>query len=430
MLFKLIYILGEKFRNPSLKKRYDFLKKSECWSLEQLDTYQFKRLKSILNDAFNSSEYYQNKFKEANLNISDIKSLKNIEEIPILSKVELLNNVDKIHTDIKFKSKYLATTSGTSGKSLKFYRNEEADSFNRAASIRGYSWYNVKPWERNGYFWGINFCKKDQLKSRFLDFLQNRFRIFSYNNNELKKFMFKTQKATYLQGYSSMIYQIALLINKQNIPTPKNIKMVKGTSEKIFDSYQKDIEKAFGVKMISEYGATEAGLIAFECPRGSMHINMEGVLVEEIDDEILVTNLQMNSFPIIRYKLGDYIKLAPKNHECSCGMKHRVISDVTGRIGDIIYGKQKEFPSLYFYYIFKNLSNNDLELNYQVIQEKKGHLTFLIEQKLNTSMKNKVSIEVEKYFNSDIEFSIKEEANFVLSDKGKLKNFISNIKND
>jgi len=40
---------------------------------------------------------------------------------------------------------------------------------------------------------------------------------------------------------------------------------------------------------------------------------MEGVIVEEIDLEIVVTNLQMQAFPIIRYQLGDYIKLDAKN---------------------------------------------------------------------------------------------------------------------
>lgn len=64
------------------------------------------------------------------------------------------------------------------------------------------------------------------------------------------------------------------------------------------------MEKAFGAKIISEYGAAESGLIAYECPEcGNMHINMENVIVEESEGEIVVTNLLSRSFPIIRYKL-------------------------------------------------------------------------------------------------------------------------------
>ena len=65
-----------------------------------------------------------------------------------------------------------------------------------------------------------------------------------------------------------------------------------------------------------------------------MHISMEGVLVEEVDKEIIVTNLQLKSFPFIRYKLGDYITLDDNKMNCSCGLKHRIITEVTGRIGE------------------------------------------------------------------------------------------------
>ncbi len=37
MFHKLIYILGSKLRNPSLKNQFDFLKESETWSLEKLE---------------------------------------------------------------------------------------------------------------------------------------------------------------------------------------------------------------------------------------------------------------------------------------------------------------------------------------------------------------------------------------------------------
>ena len=69
-----------------------------------------------------------------------------------------------------------------------------------------------------------------------------------------------------------MIYQTAKLINERGLLKPKGIKMVKGTSEKIFKNYHDEVIKAFGSKIISEYGATESGIIAFECPEGNMHI--------------------------------------------------------------------------------------------------------------------------------------------------------------
>ncbi|MCI2228402.1 phenylacetate--CoA ligase family protein [Polaribacter sp. MSW13] len=427
MLRKFIYLLGQNIRNPSLKKHFYFLKKSENWSLEELENYQFKKLKELLLVANEHSEFYKNKFIEFDLDVNKISKLSDIKSIPILTKSELLSNSKSIHTNLKFKKTFLATTSGTSGKTLKFNREETADSFNRAAIQRGYSWFNIQPWFRNGYFWGFNFSFIQKIKNNFLDFLQNRYRIFSYEENEIKNFIKQTKNASFISGYSSMIYQTAVYLNKSTLEKPKKLKMVKGTSEKVLNIYQEEVKKAFGVKMISEYGATEAGIIAFECTEGNMHINMEGVLVEEIDQEILVTNLQMQSFPIIRYKLGDYVTLAPRSKKCSCGKSHLIIDEVTGRVGKSIYGKTNIYPSLYFYYIFKNLGNTfQIFLNYQVIQEKKGKLTFLIEQELSKYELEQLNTEILKYFKEDIFYNIIPNSDFKKT-KGKLKNFISLI---
>ena len=427
ILSKLIYSLGQNYRNPSLKKHLKFLMKSDTWSLEKLEKYQLKKLQELIHFSYHNSEFYNKKFKESNLVPQDIKSLNDIKKLPITTKEDLIDFNKEIHTNFKFKKVHRAVTSGSSGKSLKFLRDESADSFNRAAISRGYNWYGVKPWEKNGYFWGFNFSFYEKIKTKCLDFLQNRFRVFSYNDKEFHSFVKKTKKAKYLHGYSSMIYQAAKIINSKGLHKPKGLKMIKGTSEKIFDSYQKEVIKAFGTKIISEYGATEPGIIAFECKKGNMHINMEGVFVEEVDNEIIVTNLQMKSFPVIRFKLGDYIKLSKKEMKCKCGREHLMIEEVTGRVGNNVYGKKQIYPSLFFYYIFKNLMNtHGIILNYQVIQKEKGNLKLKIEQTLSEDEYFKLKREVYKHFKDDIEVEI--EQNVILhSPNEKLKSFISTI---
>lgn len=427
MIAKLIFKLGQKLRNPSLNTWYLFLKKSEKWSLQELEAYQLKKLKQLVSNAYEKSEFYRTSFHKKGIRPTDIISLSDIKKLPIVTKQELISENKHIQQSIKSTTYFKASTSGTTGASLSFNRAETTDSFNRASIFRGYSWYNVKPWDRNGYFWGFDFSLKSKLKIKFLDFLQNRFRLFNYDNKHLKKFTKKLNTSVYLHGYSSTIYQIAKRINNQQLKKPLNLKMVKGTSEKIFESYQNEIKNAFGQKMISEYGAAETGIIAFECPKGNMHLNMEGVFVEEIDNEIIVTNLQLNSFPIIRYKLGDTIKLAPKTNVCSCGLSHLILEEVTGRVGDIVYGKKLTYPSLYFYYIFKNLAKKGLLLTYQIVQNNKEELVFFIEQDLNSNDKALLEKEIKSYFKEDMKIIINKKATFSLGNN-KQQSFISNIK--
>lgn len=427
MFYKFIYLLGRSLRNPSIKKQLLFLKDSEKWSLEKLEKYQLQKLQELVSFSYAHSTYYKNKFDTINLTPSDIKELKDLYKLPILTKSDVLAHTNNIHTNYPFKKTFKVATSGSTGNSLTFYRDEYADSFNRATVSRGYSWHSINPWDKNGYFWGFNFSFVKKTKTILLDTLQHRFRIFGYQNKEFADFVKKLHNAKYIHGYSSMIYQTAKLINQKKLPKPTNLKMVKGTSEKIFEKYHEETKKAFGLKIVSEYGSTESGIIAFECPEGNMHTNMEGVLVEEINNEILVTNLQMKSFPIIRYQLGDYIKLAPRNKYCSCGRNHLIIEEVTGRIGNNVYGKENVYPSLYFYYIFKNLDkNNQIQLNYQVTQERKGELIFKIDRPILAIEKDLLRSEINKYFGLDVDFSIIDNT-VIKSEGGKLKSFISTI---
>ena len=88
-----------------------------------------------------------------------------------------------------------------------------------------------------------------------------------------------------------MIYEVAKIVNELELKDQFNLKLIKGTSEKIYEKYQEEVKKAFGAKIVSEYGAGESGLIAFECPENNkMHINMQNVILEEINGESVVTN--------------------------------------------------------------------------------------------------------------------------------------------
>ena len=428
MLYKFLFKIGQRLRNPSLEYWFKFLKKTEKWSLIRIQEYQLNKLQELVKIAYKQSPYYKKTLDKVGITPTEIKKLEDIKKLPILTKTDVIKNKSAISTNIKFKKVFKANTSGSTGQPLNFLREESADSFNRASIFRGYSWHKVIPWEKNGYFWGYNLSLFKQLKHNVLDKIQHRFRIFSFEERKLLKFIKKLKTANYLHGYSSMIYQVAKFINKKGLANQFHLKMIKGTSEKIYDSYQIEVQKAFGRKMISEYGAAETGIIAFECPHGNMHLNMEGVIVEEIDNEIVVTNLQMTSFPIIRYKLGDYIKLAPKDKKCTCGMEHLIIEEITGRVGAIVYGFKNNYPSLYFYYIFKNLGKeHSLFLTYQVFQNTKGNLIFKIEEILDENSLSLLKQEIKKYFKQDIAFKILDNQNINLNKNQKVKSFITEI---
>lgn len=427
MLHKWIYKLGMERRNPSLAPYLDFLMKSEEWTLSALEDYQFEKCKELCIFASQHSPFYRQRFEEVGFKPEKMQSVYDLSVLPLLGKDDLRVHHDEIAARYSFRTVTLAETSGTSGQPLSFYRNEEWDSHNRAAMFRGYAWYGVNPWDKNGYFWGYNIDKSQRWKTMVLDGLQNRFRLFDYDEQHIRRFVERLKGATFVSGYSSMIYEVAKMINELGISNKFGLRMVKGTSEKIYPSYQEEVMKAFGRKMISEYGSCESGLIAYECPEGGhMHINMENVVVEEVDGEMVVTNLLSHSFPIIRYRLGDSIRLAPRGFRCPCGREHPVLLDVLGRVGKKVVGKQKNYPSLTFYYVFKNLLlTRRIALNYQAVQERAGHILLRIEQN-RPELQPYVETELKRYFSDDLEVDIRWGESLHAMD-GKLRDFITHI---
>ncbi|SDC83816.1 phenylacetate-CoA ligase [Algoriphagus faecimaris] len=425
---KWLFFRGAKRRNPSIFNHYEDLKRTENLSFEELKLLNENRLKEICKFAFKHSLFYKERFKNVGFDPDENWSIEEFKKIPFTQKSDLIRQNEEIHTPKElFKKRFFVETSGTSGEILTFFRDESWDSFNRAAIWRGYSWFGANPWDRKLYFWGYNSDFFKRLKLSMMDFTVNRFRLFDYESKKLKRLESKLGKVKIIEGYSSMIYELALLMEGKEVNF-NQLKLVKGTSEKVFPHYQEIAKKVYGHKIVNEYGSTESGIIAFECPDGNMHINMEGVYVEQDPDDlgIVVTNLQSFSFPSIRYKLGDQIQLAPDSFRCSCGMQGPIIVEVTGRIGKKILGKHQSYPSLTLYYIFKNIYfNSQRKIDFQAHQFEKGKLEIWIKEPITEDLTNLILKESKKYF-SDIDILLLENHDF-RQQSGKLRDFISHL---
>jgi phenylacetate-CoA ligase len=108
-------------------------------------------------------------------------------------------------------------------------------------------------------------------------------------------------------------------------------------------------------------------------------------------------------------------------------MQHPIISDILGRVGKVIYGHTKQYPSLTLYYVFKNLAmEHNIILNYQARQIRKGQLTLCIESKLSEKERIILLKEINKYFNVDLDVEIADNSDIKSVQKKKV-DFISEI---
>ena len=105
------------------------------------------------------------------------------------------------------------------------------------------------------------------------------------------------------------------------------------------------IQQTFDCTLVNSYGASEFLTLACECHRGGMHLNSDWVILEPVDERgravpcgetgatTLLTNLANHVQPLIRYDLGDQVRLLAM--PCACGSRLPVI-EVKGREDDTL----------------------------------------------------------------------------------------------
>jgi len=115
--------------------------------------------------------------------------------------------------------------------------------------------------------------------------------------------------------------------------------------ETLTPATRRTLGERFHAPVRDSYGASECFLIANECRCGRLHLNADWVILEPVDEygqpvpagefgaTTLLTNLSNLVQPIIRYDLGDRVRLLPA--ACACGSALPAI-EVQGRADDVL----------------------------------------------------------------------------------------------
>ncbi|MFD9945353.1 AMP-binding protein [Nonomuraea sp. NPDC059023] len=98
--------------------------------------------------------------------------------------------------------------------------------------------------------------------------------------------------------------------------------------EPLTEARRKRIMRIWGVPLIEEYGSTETGSLAGECPHGRLHLWSDRALFEVYDPQtgavrmegegqLVVTPLYREAMPLLRYNLEDNVSVSYR--DCPCG---------------------------------------------------------------------------------------------------------------
>ena len=305
------------------------LMSSQYWNRKRLDDYRSTQLERTLQAAA-SIPFYRTHFG-GTPRPAEFKSL------PILRRgdlAELNRSVRALHSPGK---KFLcAKSSGSTGQSVEILFDARHQRGRFAARAR-YLFANGWRIRRSAWLIGIRPGSPDGslVHSRFVPGAKFLSHLAEF---ETQVAWLRNINPRYLYAMPSSLEALLAVFENHDQRMPSLRRVFTG-GEVLEDSIRDRTRRTFGVEISDNYGSTEA-FLAWQCPRGSYHVNSEHVLVELVDESgravppggigrVLVTTLENHLMPLIRYDLGDYTVAVEER--CPCGRTLPLIGKILGR---------------------------------------------------------------------------------------------------
>lgn len=376
-----IAYLRYRLHRLAFRERYGYLDEllhNQALGRQQLLEKQQRELHQIIRFAATHTDFYAGKYAG---HVSPEGALSSIDELPVLTKDEVLQHRDRMVSRTLAPGRLrLGSTGGSTGKPLTFYYDQHKMELMRAGMCRSYMWSGWRPGERILNFWGArqDIKKNTGIKKKYHEFLAAETTIPAYQYTEAQLSDWAKYISAYrpvlLQGYASILAELARYIVDQKLSMPVSLRGVYSTAEVLYDWQRQLMEQAFCCKVFNQYGSREIPNMAVECQHGNQHILTDMVYMESVreggEDKLLMTSLTNRVMPFIRYEIGDAGKL--KAGECSCGSPFPMMEMGMCRSNDIVLtaAGKRVYPS-YFIHLLDDVRGVK---QYQFVQDSPGNM--------------------------------------------------------
>lgn len=414
-----------------------YLRKIQGFDDMKFEEYVQQQKQAIVNYHLQNNPFYKKL-------VANKTSFDNWNSLPVLTKTDLqIPLKDRLSAGFKIKDVYVNKTSGSTGNPFYFAKDKFTHALTWAIIENRFNWHELYG-EKQARFYGEpkEFIAKS--KEQLKDFLSNRlkFNVFDLSDEAFEKWMvkFAQHNFVYLNGYTTVIVAFANYLNTKKLVLNEVCKTLKAcvvTSEMCSENDKVTMERAFGVPVINEYGASELDIIAFQNKSNQWLITTESLFVEVLDEKnqqlpegetgkLVITSLHNRAHPFIRYEIGDIGSIVRLDS------KHVLLEKLEGRNEDLVYLPSKKVtPGLTFYYITKSVmedTGNVKEI--KVIQSALDtfEIYYVAESVLNATQISTIKNALYTYLEPDLQVFFYKSEQLERSKSGKLKQFTSLIK--
>lgn len=349
--------IGDLVYGSSVVSKFKEMMHNDHLSESEIREIQDSKLQKLVKHCYETVPYYTKMFDRLGIKPEQIKSREDLKVLPVLTKQIIRENYEDLFSKaISPKRWRKSSTGGSTGMPLKFCTDSTEWSSWKASTLRAWEWYGLHLGDKIFSLGGSSINKRKAtftFKGLYDRIIMRNYKYSSADVSDesmqrnYEAFMMLKPKA--VRGYGSALYIFARYIEKMDLPLSP-VKVVLTTGEVLMPEYRRKLEEVFGAPVYDAYGAGDGGILSHECvKREGLHITEEACIIEITDKEgvplpdgevgyVCTTDLDNYVFPFLRYHVGDMAYL--KKEPCTCGRHTRLIGEVMGRAGKLIYNKQ------------------------------------------------------------------------------------------
>ena len=362
----------------------------------QLDALQLKLLKIQTRRMWEHSPFYRQRMRSAGVTPDDVRTLQDVRRLPFMTKKDLRDGYpDRLMMRDRGDLLRYHASSGTTGK----------------ATIVGYTKNDLENWSESlaRAMTSFGLGKKDVIQ------VANTYGLFSgglgfhyatekmgatvipasTGNTDRQLELICDLGVTAMAATPSYLMYLGEVAEKKGIDIRKDTKLRYGLlgGEPWSDRMRDRIYEKMGVRGFNCFGASElSGPLFMECAeQDGIHFWGDLAFLEIVDPEtgeplepgqkgeMVVTMLQKEAFPMMRYRMGDITSIMEE--PCPCGRAHPRITRIQGRVDDMIIIRGiNVFPSQVEHSL---MQHPEVGNEFQLVVDRKGHLdTMLVRAEL------------------------------------------------
>lgn len=311
-LFKDIYLNDAIYPKDSPRSYYRYLLELQNETEEVKDVIKLKKLRQILLYFYENLDFYRDLLLVQGITLQDIKWISNlgfIKRLPILDKKILSERAEDIQKLSEGRGVVHWKTSGSSWKRLDFYYPLDFKRFVKQIAI----FSDEFGFTFDDYYFYLTPINCNQMRLNDIDEPEYVKKVYiptttKYDFSE--KYFLKVQSVfqenknvLYLHTDSKYLLYIIFWFEKYNLPLP-SLYWISLTYSYTNRSLREFIEGKFGCVVSDNYWCSEVWPISIE-KNGEKKVFWDSILLEEVDNKFIITDLDNDVFPFIRYSNED-----------------------------------------------------------------------------------------------------------------------------